>query len=284
MLGEQAQATQHELRVEHVGDGRQARLAGSAPGRARPIGRGVPAGDHDAGCRRGAGADGSSRRQVDRSPPPRRPTWLARRSRMRVTSSRTAPRWPMTMPLCSAAAVSTPMASSGRSSSTRGSRAVPSARACAARPRPGRMAPPRKKPSASTASTVVAVPRSTTMTGRPCRTMAAQAASSRSGPVRSGRGSAVSSGMRSAPATVRGSPSDAAARSRRAVQRSTTLTATMASGGTGAFSTSMRKPAVRSAVEATEVSRRPASRTVLPSTRAALAALLPMSTPMITRR
>ena len=41
---------------------------------------------------------------------------------------------------------------------------------------PGAMAPPRKNPSASTASTVVAVPRSTTMTGEPWRRAAAQAA------------------------------------------------------------------------------------------------------------
>ena len=192
----------------------------------------------------------------------------------------------MTMPLWSADTVSVPTASAGSSRSTRGSRAVPSARASAASTRPGRMAPPRKKPSPSTASTVVAVPRSTTMTGLPWSEAAAQAARSRSGPVLSGRSNAVPMGMWLAETIVSGSPTSCAARSRRSVQRSTTLTATIRAGAaetSEARSARTRRPSARSAAVATAVSRRPDPKSLSPSTRAALSALLPMSTAMITR-
>ena len=120
VLGQQAEAPQHELRVQHVGDGGQARAGRLAPGRACP-GRGRVAAGHD--------DLGRCRARRTAGPIRGRPGWRGARA-CAPTSSRTAPRWPMTMPLWSAAAVSAPMASSGSSSSTRGRRAVPSARAC----------------------------------------------------------------------------------------------------------------------------------------------------------
>ena len=71
------------------------------------------------------------------------------------------------IPDCMPAAVVVPIAASGRTSSMRGSRAVRCASASIEIRRPGAMAPPRYAPSAAIASKVVAVPKSTTISGPP---------------------------------------------------------------------------------------------------------------------
>ena len=79
-----------------------------------------------------------------------------------------------------------PIALSGLLRSIRGSLAVASKRACAEIFNPGAMAPPRYSPLSLTASNVVAVPKSTTMTALWNRVKAATPFTIRSAPTSKG--------------------------------------------------------------------------------------------------
>ena len=98
------------------------------------------------------------------------------------TSCRTDPTAPQNSPERIAATVAVPRAGGGSASSAMsicGRRSVNSCSARADMAMPGRIAPPRKAPSASTRSTVMAEPTSTTTAGRPGvrRRLAARASS-----------------------------------------------------------------------------------------------------------
>ncbi len=86
-----------------------------------------------------------------------------------------------------------PMAAGGVASSTRISRAARCDRASRPLSTPGAITPPRNSPSADTTSSVVAVPKSTTTHGPPCRANAATALAMRSAPTSCGL--STSSGM-----------------------------------------------------------------------------------------
>ena len=93
---------------------------------------------------------------------------------------------PSTQPLCMQPSVSVPMAFSGTASGISGSSAVPPASADSARFAPGRIAPPRNAPCASSTEMVVAVPMSISSSGGRYRPSAPTAAVSRSAPSVSG--------------------------------------------------------------------------------------------------
>ena len=103
-------------------------------------------------------------------------------SRKRSTSPSTRPACPSTEPDRIASTVSAPIACRGGRSSISTRRAACSARALSAIVSPGAIAPPRNPPPASTASTVVAVPRSQTMQLPPRSACAATQFAIRSGP------------------------------------------------------------------------------------------------------
>ena len=231
VLGQQAEAAQHELRIQR---GRRWRAGSGRPARTRPAGprRGrVAAGDDDPGRR---SAPGRAEGPVERGASPGVLGGQAR-SRMRGASSRTAPRWPMTMPLWSAAAVSVPMASSGRSQlhARQSGRAVGQG--------VGGQAEAGQDGAAEEEAVGVdgidgrgrAQVDDDDRADRGARSPSTPRAAG-PGPVRSGPRQRRGQRDRSvASATTRGSPSASAARSRRAVQRSTTLTATIEVGGCG---------------------------------------------------
>ena len=84
---------------------------------------------------------------------------------MRETMPSTMATYPKNSPDCIDVTVVPPMIDAGLRTSTRGSRAARWNRASAEMPMPGQMTPPRYSPAAEIASKVVAVPKSTTITG-----------------------------------------------------------------------------------------------------------------------
>src|SRR5574341_2083544 len=99
--------------------------------------------------------------------------------------------WPWIIPVCMLLAVSWPMVVDGRTHSTLESWAARLVSASADIPIPGAMTPPRYAPSAVTTQNVVAVPKSTMISGPPNASYAAAALTSRSAPISSGVGYAM---------------------------------------------------------------------------------------------
>src|SRR3972149_3703003 len=97
-----------------------------------------------------------------------------------------------------------PMAVGGATSSTRDSRAARETSASAAVTSPGAMAPPTNSPRSSTQSKLVAVPKSTTMTGAPYSATAATALQTRSAPTSPGLSTLNASGTLTPGCTVNG--------------------------------------------------------------------------------
>jgi len=109
----------------------------------------------------------------------------------------------------------------------------------------GAIAPPTNAPCESTASNVVAVPQSTTITGVPTRWAAAYALTSRSGPTSPGRSTWTAIGIVPADATAHGISRRAAIASKASVSAGTVLAMATAAAPTRPWPSSRSRPSSR---------------------------------------